>query len=280
MKKLLAISVAVAWLTLLPFAYAQEPPAPELPAPTGNVSVFGGTNISAEDAKLPAPRLPDGMPDLSGPWVRGGANNDFEADASMEPGELDRYMLPWAKALRDSRKPEDEPYTACLPMAPAPSVHAYPWRIVQSYTEKGMSHIFLLHENGDAGAHRQIFMDGREHPPPDERIGTWFGHSIGRWEEDTLVVDTVGYNGKNWYDQLGVPYTTQLHTIERYSRPNLGTLVNNFTLDDPGTFTQPLHMKFTATRLRPDLEMMEFVCLEDNQYGIAGGFTPGTGTVR
>ena len=270
MKTLLAISATMAGLILVPLAYAQE-------APRGNTPSFGSTRISAKDAARPAPRLPDGKPDLSGPWVGGGVNNDFEEEAAMRPGELDRYLLPWAKALRDSRKPQDEPYTACLPMAPPPAVHPYPWRIVQSYTEKGMTHIFLIHENGDAGAHRQIFMDGRKHPAPDDLLPTWFGHSIGRWEGDTLVVDTIGYNGKNWYDQKGIPYTEQLHTIERYSRPNYGSLINNMTIDDPGTLTQPLNIRFQATRVRPDIEVSEFICLENNQYGIAGGFTPGTG---
>jgi hypothetical protein len=273
-KKLLVISGTLAALLVLPFAYAQERQA----GPFGGYSIgFGGTRISAKDAARPAPRLPDGKPDLSGPWERGGVNNDFEADAGMKKGELDRILLPWAKKLRDSRKPQDEPYTACLPMAPPPAVHPYPWRIVESYTEKGMSHIFILHENGDAGAPRQVFMDGRKHPAPDDWVPTWFGHSIGRWDGDTLVIDTIGYNGKNWYDQRGLPYTEQLHTIERYSRPNYGTLIDNITIEDPGTFTEPINLKLTATMVRPGTELMAFVCTEDNQYGIAGGFKPGTG---
>ena len=109
--------------------------AQEAVAPSGGYTIgFGGTRISAKDAARPAPRLPDGKPDLSGPWVRGGVNNDFETDAGMKPGELDTYLQPWAKKLKDSRKAQDEPYTACLPMAPPPAVHPYPWRIVQSYT--------------------------------------------------------------------------------------------------------------------------------------------------
>ena len=112
---------------------------------------------------------------------------------------------------------------------------------------------------------------------PDDLLPTWFGHSIGRWEGDTLVVDTIGYNGKNWYDQKGMPYTDQLHTIERYSRPNYGTLIDNITIEDPGAFTRPINLKLTATHVRPDIELSEFICLENNQYGIAGGFKPGTG---
>jgi hypothetical protein len=268
--RLLASSFALACL-LLPVAHAQQPKK----WISRNTPPFGSTRISAEEAARPAPRLPDGKPDLSGPWVGGGVNNNFENEAGMEKGELDQYLLPWAKKLKDSRKPQDEPYTACLPMGPPPAVHPYPWRIVQSYTEKGMSHIFLIHENGDAGAHRQIFMDGRKHPAPEDMLTTWFGHSIGWWEGDTLVVDTIGYNGKNWYDQTGVPYTEQLHTIERYSRPSYGSLINEMTIEDPGTFTQPLHIRFQATMNKT--EVMEFICLENNQYGVAGGFQPGTG---
>ena len=274
MRKLLAIFAVAAGLSLLPLAQAQQQPQPEKWIGTVTPQ-FGGTRVSEKDAARPAPRLPDGKPDLSGPWVGGGINNNMEEEIGMKPGELDQYLLPWAKALKDSRKPQDEPYTACLPMAPPPAVHPYPWRIIESYTEKGMTHVFLIHENGDAGTHRQIFMDGRKHPSPDDLLPTWFGHSIGRWEGDTLVIDTIGYNGKNWYDQKGVPYTEKLHTIERYSRPSYGTLINDMTIEDPGTFTQPLNIRFQATLNRTDV--MEFVCLENNQYGQAGGFTPGTG---
>src|SRR5213083_103210 len=91
-KKLLAISATIAALLVLPFAYAQEREA----GPFGGYSIgFGGTRISAKDAARPAPRLPDGKPDLSGPWERGGVNNDFETDAGMKKGELDRILLPW-----------------------------------------------------------------------------------------------------------------------------------------------------------------------------------------
>ena len=90
---------------------------------------------------------------------------------------------------------------------------------------------------------------------------------------------SVSRKGSNsyWYDQKGLPYTEQLHTIERYSRPNYGTLIDTITIEDPGTFTEPINLKLTATMVRPGTELMAFVCTEDNQYGIAGGFKPGTG---
>jgi hypothetical protein len=91
---------------------------------------------SPEIAKGPVPRMPDGHPDLSGPWVGGGSNDDIEREGGLKPGELP--LLPWAKALRDARKEEDEPYLYCTPMS-VPRVNPYPWKFVQSVTAKGPS---------------------------------------------------------------------------------------------------------------------------------------------
>jgi len=219
-----------------------------------------------EIAKGPVPRMPDGHPDLSGPWVGGGSNQDIERNGGLKPGELP--LLPWAKQLRDSRKEEDEPYLYCTPMS-VPRTNPYPWRVVQSVTASGTGTIYVIHENGDAGAVRKIFMDGRTHPPADDLLPTWWGHSIGRWEGDTLVIDTVGYNDKFWFDSRGTPHTTQLHTIERWTRTSYGTLINEFTLDDPGALEHPVQLKFEAHASPPGTELMEFVCTENNQYGIA-----------
>jgi hypothetical protein len=232
----------------------------------------------SEAASRPVPRLPDGTVDLTGPWVGGGSNVDIELEGGFTPGELP--LLPWARELRDKRDKKDEPYTACLPMG-VPRVNPYPWKFAMSYTAKGLSHIYVLHETGDAGAHRVIHMDGRPHPA--DPIPTWFGHSIGRWDGDTLVVDTVGYNDKFWIDSRGTPHTEQMHTVERYTRVNWGRLRHVFLLEDPGAFSRPVQVTFTARLLRADLktgggELMEFICLEDNQYGAASGIRPGTGT--
>jgi len=233
------------------------------------VNVGGTPRISPADAVRPVPRLPDGRVDLTGPWLGGGSNADIERDGGLKPGELP--LLDWARTLRDSRKAENEPYTACLPMS-VPRINPYPWKFAMTYTSRGLTHVYVLHETGDAGAHRVIYMDGRKHP--EDLLPTWWGHSIGWFEGDTLVVDTVGYNDKFWFDSRGTPHTEQLHTIERWTRINFGTMINDFTLDDPGAFSRPVYLRFTATHIRPDLDMMEFICLEDNQYGVAGGFTP------
>ena len=246
----------------------------------GQIQVGGSPTLSDAESAGPVPRLPDGKPDLTGPWVGGGSNADIERDGGLKPGELP--LLPWARELREKRKAEEEPYTACLPMS-VPRVNPYPWKFAMSYTSKGLTHIYILHETGDAGAHRVVYMDGRKHP--DDLLPTWWGHSIGRWEGDTLVVDTVGYNDKFWFDSRGTPHTEQLHTVERYTRINYGRLLHEFRIEDPGAFSRPVDLKFTARLLRPDLktgggELMEFICLEDNQYGSAAGFRPGTGTTN
>ena len=266
MKKLLTALMILGGLTLALLA--------QVPAPTeGRFGKLGGefTPLAPpEIASGPVPRLHDGRPDLSGPWVGGGSNNDLEADAGLKPGALDAVLLPWARKLRDSRKEQDEPYLYCTPMS-VPRVNPYPWRFVQAYTAHGPTHIFVIHENGDAGANRQIFMDGRPHP--EDPLPTWWGHSIGKWEGDTLVIDTVGYNDKFWIDGRGTPHTEQMHTIERWTRINYGTMTNDFTLDDPGAFSRPVQLKFVARAVPPGHELMEFICTENNQYGIAGGIT-------
>ena len=264
MRTLLVVFVVIA-------ALSTAVPAQQGRTQTGveQIEVGGTPRISAADAARPAPRLPDGTIDLAGPWVGGGSNGDIERDGGLKPGELP--LLPWAATLRDSRKEENEPYTACLPMS-VPRVNPYPWKFAMTYTAKGLTHIYVLHETGDAGAHRVIYMDGRPHPK--DPVPTWWGHSIGRWEKDTLVVDTIGYNDKVWFDSRGTPHTEQLHTIERWTRINFGMMINEFTIDDPGAYSRPVQLKFTATHIRPGLDLMEFICLEDNQYGVAGGFRP------
>src|SRR2546423_9865162 len=151
------------------------------------VQTGGSPLVTGREAEGPVPRLPDGHVDLTGPWVGGGSNADIERDGGLKPGELP--LLPWAKELRDKRREEEEPYTACLPMS-VPRVNPYPWQFAMSYTGKGLTHIYILHETGDAGAHRVVSMDGRKHP--DDLLPTWSGHSMGRWEGATIAIATVG----------------------------------------------------------------------------------------
>jgi hypothetical protein len=250
-----------------------------LPAQTpgqGEQSI--STQRRAGPATGPVPRLPDGTVDLSGVWVGGGPINDIEREGGLKPGELDALMLPSAKALMATRDVTQEPHNRCLPMG-VPRTTPFPFRMVQTPTHKAATHIFILQE-GNIHSYRQVFMDGRKHPPdPDP---TWYGHSIGWWEKDTLVVDTVGYNDKFWFDRRGTPHTEQLHTIERWTRLDLGRMENKVTIDDPGAFTKPFTVTFMATLSPPGDELMEYICQENNQYGVhtIPGFNPLTGETK
>jgi hypothetical protein len=279
-KHLVVLSVAAGALAWSAVPRVQAQGSATSQTVEGGVSFInpGSPVVPEADANSrPMPRLADGKVDLSGPWVGGGTIADIERDGGLKPGELP--LLPWAKTLRDSRRQQDDPYTICLPMMVL-RTNPYPWKFAMSYTAGGLTHIYILHELADGGAHRVVYMDGRAHP--GDLLPTWLGHSIGRWDGDTLVIDTVGFNDTSWFDRRGTPHTEQLHIVERYTRLNYGTLRNEVTVEDPGALSHPVKLTFTARLLRPDRatgvgDLMEFICNEDNQYGAAGKFRPGTG---
>ena len=169
-------------------------------------------------------------------------------------------LKPEAEVLMKKRMAADDPEARCLPTG-VPRVAPYPWRIVQTPSYGKATHLFFLFE-GNIHSYRQIFMDGRKHP--DDLEPTWYGHSVGHWEGDTLVVETVGFNDKFWFDFQGHPHTTQLKTVERYTRTSMGKLENIVTITDPGAYQKPFTLKFTAT-LRPGWDLMEYICNENNQ---------------
>lgn len=206
------------------------------------------------EADAPAPRLPNGRPDLSGVWMGGGGI----AVRNLKPGD-EIVLLPEAQQLMDSRLSADDPEANCLPTG-VPRMNPYPWRVVQMPTHVDSTHVFILFE-GNIHSYRQIFTDGRPHPPdPDP---TWYGHSIGHWEGDTLVVDTIGYNDRFWFDFDGHPHTRELHTIERFTRTDLATLEWDITIIDPGAYAKPFTVE-TQARYEPTWELMEYICNENN----------------
>src|ERR1043166_1652896 len=203
----------------------------------------------------PAPRLPDGKPEFSGIWRGGGPIQDLTV--GLAKGEM-IPLLPEAEKMMKARQSKDDPEANCLPTG-IPRIAPYPWRIVPTAT-----HIFFLFE-GNIHSYRQIFIDGRKHP--DDPDPTWYGHSIGRWEGDTLVVDTIGLNDKFWLDSAGTPHTEKLHLVERYSRPDYNTLRRVVTIDDPGAFTKPFDVTYEAKLGEPNSEIIEYFCIENNQWG-------------
>jgi len=202
----------------------------------------------------PAPKLPDGTPDFSGLWMGGGSNSG-DISKGLKTGET-LVMTAAAEKIFKSRLSKDDPEALCLPFG-IPRSAPYPWRLVQT-----PARYFILFE-GNIHSYRQIFMDGRKHPAdPDP---SWYGHSIGRWEGNTLVVDTVGFNDKFWFDYLGHPHSEQLHTIERFTRTDLGNMAIEVTIEDPVSYEKPFTTVGRA-RLQPATdELLEYICQENNQ---------------
>jgi len=198
----------------------------------------------------PTPRMPDGKPDLSGFWSPAQSGQSVEAEQPQG--------LPWAEAVvkeRIANDLRDMPTARCLP--PGVTATAGRGKFVQTPTL-----LVILEEfPGDT---RQIFLDGRAHPK--EMEPTWLGHSIGRWEGETLVVDTVSFNDKSWLGLLANPYphTEMMHVVERYRRPDLGHLELEMTVEDPGAFKKPWVVKRTAN-LDPTDEIMENICNENEK---------------
>jgi hypothetical protein len=194
------------------------------------------------------PRTREGKPDLSGIWI-----NVYNPDTPPPP------LRPWAAEVlrqRMENNSKDYPGGYCLPANASPITRAFPYKFVQT-----PSLIVVLHESDTPGV-RQIFLDGRTHPADPNP--TWQGHSIGRWDGDTLVIDTTGYNDKSWLSLTGIPHTEKLHTIERIRRPDYGHIEVEITMDDSEAFTGPWKRTFTATLASPDEEIMEFICSENN----------------
>jgi hypothetical protein len=193
----------------------------------------------------PTPRALDGKPDLSGVWA---------PTRVVDAGKPD--LLPAAAAIvkeRFANNMKDIPTARCLPWGPTFDVPVT-FKFVQAPTV-----IVILWE--DVFSYRQIFLDGRGHSKDADP--TWMGHSIGRWEGDTLVVDTAGFNDKSW-TPVPYPHTEKLHMIERIRRPDLGHLEIETVIEDPGTYAKPWTFKRASQLLAGD-EIGEYICAENNQ---------------
>ena len=195
----------------------------------------------------PAPRTSDGKPDLSGVWYPG---PDLEPEVPA--------MLPWAEDVfrKRSAKVGDDPRAQCLPSGIVRTHGLDLAKIVQTPTL-----LIMLVESSVPGV-RQVFMDGRSHPASLEP--SWLGHSVGRWEGDTLVIDTIGLNDRVWQDLAGHPQTEKAHIVERYRRPDLGHLEIEITIDDPGAYLRPWKVR-RRLDLAPDEEILEYICHENHK---------------
>jgi len=195
------------------------------------------------------PRLAGGRPDLSGLWL----NLDLTDPGNPEP-------LPWAAARRKEQIENhrlDWPELRCLPIGPILQGEDGDNTIVQ-----GPKTIAIFYDIGH-DLPRLVYMDGRPHPKDPNP--SWMGHSVGKWEGDTLVVDTVGFNGRAWATFSGLPTTERLHVIERFRRIDLGHLEKEITIDDPGAYAKPWTIKKAALLAPAGYEMQEYVCNENNR---------------
>jgi hypothetical protein len=191
----------------------------------------------------PTPRAEDGRVDLSGVWVP--TSTALPSDPSYQP---------WAKQLYEERKAKkgaDDPERFCLPDG-AVRVNPLPYKIVQRHD------MIVDAWEGNTHSYRRFFLDGRAHNL-DIEPESWTGQSIGKWEGDTLVVDTVGFNDKTWLDSTGKPHSDAMHLTEKYKRPDLGHLNVELTIDDPKALNEPYTFTRTFT-LAPGWELQEYVC--------------------
>jgi hypothetical protein len=207
----------------------------------------GKVNLSA-----PAPRTPEGTPDFSGIWSAPGFSTRYLENLAADGVEVP--MQPWAAALYKERQEnfgKDRPSGHCLPHSVTDfDAHHMPKKVLQS---SGL--IVMLFESYHS--FRQIFTDGRS--LPHDLDPAWFGYSVGRWEGDTLVVDTAGINEKTWLDDGGHPHSDALHVIERFRRPDFGHMQVRVTIDDPKAYTRPWTVTIPWQYL-PDTELLDWVC--------------------
>jgi hypothetical protein len=245
------------------------------------------------------PRMPDGKPDFSGNWVR------FRGEGAFAPPELSGLvrnqaaaaqapppaadpnsppiaafwemganipgglpLTPWAAELKQQRmalNDKENPDANCLPMGLTQfHTHGQPRKIIQN-----ASVIAILYE-ANYGL-RYIYVDGRTLPPQGSVQPFWYGYSVGRWEGDTLVVETNNLRGAEtgpsdgWLDVRGSPYTDQARFTERIRRPTYGKLEIDITLDDAKAYTKPLTVRVNQ-QISPDDEIIEFICNENQQF--------------
>jgi len=214
----------------------------------------GKPNLSA-----PTPRGPDGKPSLNGIWQMNGKYLQNIA-ADMKPGEVP--YQPWTEQLFNSRQNgaggRQDPAARCIPGMPKLDALPYPFKIIES---PGM--VMMLFEGFTT--FRQIFTDGRE--LPKDPNPTWFGYSVGKWEGDDWVVNTIGIKESTWMDNAGRPHSDALHLIERFQRHDFGHMDILLTIDDPKAYTKPWTVK-EDVRLIPDTELLEYICVENEKdYG-------------
>jgi hypothetical protein len=234
-------------------AFAQAATA-AAPAAAAGQRGQGGQAAAPAIPPPPAPRWPDGkirlsaVPGEKGLWTGGGG------------GQAQIPYQPWAAAMAEFRIREQlDPHTRCHPGG-GPRQFLTPYG-VEIVDVPELNRIYIL-DVGGPHTFRIIYTDGRSHPK--DLVPSHYGHSIGHWEGDTLVVDTIGFHEKMWIDRGQAPHTEKLHLIEKFTRTDMNTMRYELTIDDPHAYTATWSRSSTMT-FRPDRELFEFIC-QDNNY--------------
>jgi hypothetical protein len=252
------------------------------------VILANGEKLSAAPAPFlkvstpakPTPRWPDGhvrlgvVPGETGYWSstaasvleETGANVRMNAEGLLaniaDAGKVAPFQ-PWAKGLYEYRQKtllKDDPMASCLPPG-GPRQFQVPYGI-QIVEQPEKKRVFVMSGGGNHNW-RLINLDGRKHQP-DDVIPTYYGDSVGNWEGDTLVIDTLGFNERFWFTNGGLPHTENLHLTERISRPDFNTLKYEVRVDDPGAYTRPWSGSWTLQWI-PNQEIEEYFCDEYNR---------------
>ncbi len=257
--RLFCFSLALAWCAAGSAQWIDYPTAgvPRLPN--------GKPNLSA-----PAPRTAGGKPDLSGIW-------GWEHNRPCPPQGCDDQPIgqefvnigwslqgglpyqPWAAELvrkRRARNAIDDPQSHCLPRG---ALRIHTDATYKKFVQVPGLLVILSERNA---SYRQIFTDGR--PLPEDPTPSWNGYSSGKWEGDTLVVRTTGFRGDSWLDSSGSPLTETATVIEKFRRPNFGTLQIEITVDDPKAYTRPWTIQLRQP-LITDTELLDYICLENEK---------------
>ena len=209
----------------------------------------GKVNMAA-----PTPRTSDNKTDFSGVWGLDAGPSLFFIAGELKPEEMKPEVVKLLQE-RDENIQADDQLVHCLPEGPRFS-HSLssPKKIVQTPS--------LMIVLGEDLTYRQIFLDGR--PLPNDPNPSFMGFSVGRWDGDALVVETVGYKDRTWLDFAGNPHSEKLRVTERWRRLNFGQMEIEETLTDPEYYSRPLHVKVVGT-LVPDTDLLEYVCAENER---------------
>jgi hypothetical protein len=250
MRKIIIPSALVLLLALSTASQAQWDPYPmkNVPRlPNGKV-----------DLNAPARRAADGHVDFSGFWMPA-ENVKLLLDLAADVKSDNVPFRPEAAALYKERidnNGKDHPGVRCLPSG-IPEKENIPDGLKLIQTPDVL--VFLYESRT---IYRQVFLDGR--PFPKDPTPTWMGYAVGKWEGDTLVVETRFQNGRTWLDMKGLPASDATRIIERFSRPTIGRINIDVTIDDPKSYTKPWDVKL-AWRLIPDTDLIESICEENNK---------------